>query len=176
MQPAAAPESLSGFPVLEQTPIILEKLLRTATQEELQWKPAPDRWSISEVLAHLSEVETVFRARAERMLKEDVPALASYDQTAADAAGTYLKGTAREHLKTFCHERDRTVSLLRYVPPESVNRAAQHSELGRITLENLLNEWAWHDLGHIRQIAEVYRARAFYPRMGPFQRYYTPKP
>ncbi len=176
MQPAAAPESLSGFPVLEQTPIILEKLLRIATHEELQWKPAPDRWSISEVLAHLSEVETVFRTRAERMLKEDLPALASYDQKAADAAGTYLKGTAREHLKTFCHERDRTVSLLRYLPPESASRAAQHSELGRITLENLLAEWAWHDLGHIRQIAEVYRARAFYPKMGPFQRYYTPKP
>jgi hypothetical protein len=110
------------------------------------------------------------------MLKEDSPALPSYDQTAADAAGTYRKGTAREHLKTFCHERDRTLSVLRYLPPEAADRAGQHSELGRITLDNLLNEWAWHDLGHIRQIAEVYRARAFYPKMGPFQRYYTPKP
>ena len=85
-------------------------------------------------------------------------------------------GTAREHLKTFCHERDRTLSVLRYLPPESASRAGQHSELGRITLDNLLSEWAWHDLGHIRQIAEVYRACAFYPHMGPFQRYYTPKP
>ncbi len=176
MQPAAAPESLPGFPVLEQTPIILEKLLRTATHDELQWKPAPDRWSISEVLAHLSDVETMFRTRAERMVKEDVPALESYDQNAAAASGKYSAGTAREHLKTFCHERDRTLSVLRYLPPDAGARTAQHSELGRITLGELLNEWAWHDLGHIRQITEVYRARAFYPHMGPFQRYYTPKP
>lgn len=176
MQPAPAPALLPGFPILEQTPIILEKLLRTASHEALHWKPAPGRWSISEVLAHLSDVETVFRTRAERMLEEDVPALESYDQNAADAAGTYSRGDAREHLKTFCHERDRTLSALRYVPVEAASRLAQHSELGRITLENLLSEWAWHDLGHIRQIAEVYRACAFYPRMGPFQRYYTPKP
>ncbi len=26
-----------------------------------------------------------------------------------------------------------------------------------------MNEWAFHDLGHIRQIAELYRAHAFYP-------------
>ncbi len=40
-----------------------------------------------------------------------------------------------------------------------------------ITLSHLLNEWAFHDLGHVRQIAEIVRA-FFYPHMGPFQKYY----
>jgi len=39
-----------------------------------------------------------------------------------------------------------------------------------------MNEWAFHDLGHIRQIAELYRTRAFYEKSGPFQRYANPKP
>jgi hypothetical protein len=45
-----------------------------------------------------------------------------------------------------------------------------------ITLSQMLNEWASHDLGHLRQIAELYRAHAFHPHAGPFQRYSNPKP
>jgi hypothetical protein len=48
--------------------------------------------------------------------------------------------------------------------------------LGNITLHQMLSEWASHDLGHLRQIAELYRARAFHPYAGPFQKYSNPKP
>jgi len=33
-----------------------------------------------------------------------------------------------------------------------------------------------HDLGHIRQIAELYRARAFHLYSGPFMKYPNPQP
>lgn len=169
-------EARPTLAVLEQAPIILEKVLAGATAETLHWKPATDRWSIREVLAHLVEVEQVFRARAKRMLEEQNPHLESYDQNAAYAAGKYSSGRAEEHLRQFCQERDRSVTLLRYAPEGSEARTAEHSELGRITLGELLNEWAFHDLGHIRQICELYRAHAFYPQMGGFRRYYTVKP
>ena len=169
-------ELLPGVSVLEQSPIIMEKILYEATQDELHWKPAPERWSISEVLAHLVDVETVFRRRAKLMVEQESPPLEAYDQNAAYAAGKYSGGRAAEHLRKFCHERDLTISWLRYVPAKALPRTGQHAELGRITLRELLHEWAFHDLGHIRQIAELYRARAFYPRMGGFKKYYTVKP
>ena len=169
-------ELLPGVCVLEQTSIIIEKILYEATPDELHWKPASDRWSIGEVLAHLVEVETVFRKRARLMVEQDAPLLEAYDQNAAYAAGKYSSGRAQEHLRQFCHERDLSISWLRYVPAKALARTGQHAELGSITLGELLHEWAFHDLGHIRQIAELYRARAFYPRMGGFQKYYTVKP
>lgn len=169
-------EATPALAVLEQTPIILEKILGGATADSLHWKPAPDRWSIGEVLAHLVEVEQVFRTRAKRMLEEKDPHLESYDQNAAYAAGKYSSGRAEEHLRQFGHERNLSVRLLRNAPAGSEARTGQHSELGRITLGELLNEWAFHDLGHVKQVAELYRARAFFPRMGGFQRYYTVKP
>ena len=176
MHSAAKTEGLPGLDVLEQTPIIVEKILHPATREELHWKPAPERWSISEVLAHLAEVEGVFHSRARAMVEQDSPAIESYDQNAAYDAGNYSGRDAREQLKRFCHERDRSLSFLRYLPAAAAARTARHAELGRITLAELMNEWAFHDLGHIRQIAELYRACAFYPRMGGFQKYYTVKP
>ena len=177
MAASPSPDSLPGLPVLEQTPIIIEKILWAATDEQLQWKPAADRWSISEVLAHLADVEVVgFRDRIQKMLEKNNPQLDAYDQNAAYAAGQYSSTKARENLKKFCHERDRTLSSLRYVSSAVLARSGQHSKIGPITVGQLMNEWAFHDLGHIRQIAELYRSHAFFPSIGPFQQFYTIKP
>jgi hypothetical protein len=161
---------------MEQTPIILEKMLQSAGADVLQWKPAAGRWSISEVLAHLVDAEAMFFERTCKMLDEKLPQFTEYDQEAAYAAGKYSGGTAKEHLRKFCHERDRSVSRLRYLPADAMGRRGQHSSLGTITLGELMNEWAFHDLGHVRQIAELYRAGAFYPNSGPFKKFATPKP
>jgi hypothetical protein len=110
------------------------------------------------------------------MMAERNPPLDAYDQNAAYAEGRYSKLRARENLKTFCHERDRSLSALRYVPAAAAGRAGQHGKLGTITIGQLMNQWAFHDLGHIRQIAELYRSRAFYPNSGPFQTFYSVKP
>jgi len=177
MKAAMNPVALPGIEVLEQTPIILEKLVSLASEEQLQWKPSMERWSISEVLAHLADVEVAgFRERIERMVQTDSPQLAYYEQDAQYKAGKYSGGKAREHLKMFCHERDRSVSWLRYMPESVIERKGKHEQYGQITVGHLLNEWAFHDLGHIRQIAELFRSRAFYPHMGPFQKFYTIKP
>jgi hypothetical protein len=176
MAASPSPDALPGLAVLEQTPIIIEKIIWSANEDQLHWKPTMDRWSIGEVLAHLADVEVVgFRERVQKMLDEKNPTLHNYDQNAAYKSGKYA-GKAREHLKQFCHERDRTLSWLRYLPAGDIGRAGEHEEVGRVTIGQFLNEWACHDLGHIRQIAELYRARAFYPFIGTFQRYYSLKP
>ena len=176
----AAPSSadaLPGIPVLEQTPIIIEKIVWSANNDQMHWKPAMHRWSISEVLAHLADVEVIgFRERIQKMLEKNNPALEPYDQNAAYAAGKYSSGKARENLKQFCHERDRSLSMLRYVPALAIARTGQDSQIGQISIGQLMNDWACHDLGHIRQIAELFRSHAFFPSIGPFQRYYTIKP
>lgn len=177
MSATPSPHTLPGVGVLEQTPIIIEKILWVAGDEQMNWKPSMDRWSISEVLAHLAEVEVLgFRERVQKMLDQDNPLLEPYDQNAAYEAGRYSGGKGRENLKRFCHERDRTLSWLRYIPSAMIGRRGIHGEIGAITVGQLMNEWAFHDLGHIRHIAELYRSHAFYPQMGPFQRYYTIHP
>jgi hypothetical protein len=59
MAATPSPDALPGLAVLEQTPIIIEKIVWVAGDEQLYWKPAADRWSVSEVLAHLAEVEVI---------------------------------------------------------------------------------------------------------------------
>jgi len=68
MSPSRAEYALPGLAVLEQSPIIIEKIVHLASDEQMHWKPAADRWSIGEVLGHLAEVEVMgFRERVEKM-------------------------------------------------------------------------------------------------------------
>jgi hypothetical protein len=176
VQTAPASDIRRPVALLEKTPLLLETLLRDMPLGLCEWKPAPDRWSIAEVLAHLADLEQVYGERVGRMLAEDTPALQRYDQAGASAAGDYSRGSAAQHLARFAAARHGTVALLKSVPASAGERSARHSELGAITLSQMLHEWASHDLGHLRQIAELYRAHAFHPHSGPFQKYSNPKP
>jgi len=176
MQPASASDMQPAISLLEKTPRLLDTLLGDLPGELLQWKPAPDRWSISEVLAHLAALEQVYVERAVRMVAEDSPALAKYDQAGAAERGDYSRGSAGENLAHFTQTRRSTLALLAGLPGSAGARTGIHSELGSITLTQMLHEWANHDLGHLRQMAELYRAHAFHPKSGPFMKYSKPKP
>jgi hypothetical protein len=176
MQPASASDIQPAISLLEKTPRVLETLLGDLPGELLHWKPGPDRWSISEVLAHLAALEQVYAERTLRMVTDDSPAIAKYDQAGAAARGEYSRGSAGENLAHFTRTRRSTLALLTGLPASAGARTGVHSELGTITLAHMLNEWANHDLGHLRQIAELYRARAFRPHSGPFMKYSNPTP
>jgi hypothetical protein len=176
VQTAPVTDIQPAVSLLEKTLVVLETLLGDLPADLLQWRPGPDRWSISEVLAHLADIEKVYSERVRRILAEDSPALQKYEQPGASDAGAYSQGFAAEHLASFTAARRAVVAFLKSVPASSGARTARHSELGVITMSQMLNEWASHDLGHLRQIAEVYRAYAFHPHSGPFQKYSNPKP
>jgi hypothetical protein len=176
MQPAVARSIQPAVSLLEKTPVLFDTLLRDLPEVLLHWKPAPERWSIAEVLGHLADIEQVYADRVRRILTEDSPFLQRYDLEAAKASGDYSRESARHNLALFLKTRRATVILLKSISPSAGERIATHSELGAITLDDMLNEWASHDLGHLRQIAELYRARAFHPNSGPFQQYSHPNP
>ncbi len=171
-------EEFAPLAQIEATPAILRALLVTLNDAEAAWKPAEKRWSVLEVLAHLCHVEIVgLRERTERMLAEDDPELPDYDQNQYDAAGVYRKPwRLADALAEFESLRAGSVLLLYSLPAIALERPGRHGALGAITLCNLLNEWALHDLGHVRQIAELVRAVKYYPQTGAWQRFYMLHP
>jgi len=169
--------SLPGLGQLEATPEILRLLLEGLSEEDANWKPAPNRFSIAEALEHLSHTEGhCFRASVERMVEEDNPAPEPYDQEAHFASGQYSGRSAEDSFDHFEEQRELNLKYLRELPADVADRAGAHPELGVITVSNLLNEWAFHDLGHIKQIAEIIRALKYYPQMGPLRSQYKINP
>jgi hypothetical protein len=166
-----------GFDQLRAMPDILASVAAGLTHAEAAWKPSPARWSVLDVLGHLAHVELYgFRARAERILSENNPILDNYDPDAFCAEGAYAVSSVAAGIEAFRRERDRSLAVLAGIPPEAFSRSAVHAALGPITLLDLLNEWPFHDLGHLRQIAELVRAVKFYPHLGAWQHAYSVNP
>jgi hypothetical protein len=162
---------------LAATPDIMRALLTGISDKQAYWKPKPDRYSIAELLEHLSHVEAYcFRIRFDETLAQDNPEVEPYDQNAWYAQGTYSNRDAEESLAHWEEQRETNLEFLRGLEPLQLKRTARHTVLGEFTLENMLNEWALHDLGHIRQMAELVRAQLYFPELGPFQAEYAPKP
>jgi hypothetical protein len=168
-------QTFPGTLILRQTPDILRSLLANAAPEDLDWQPAPDRWSINMVLAHLADVELKgFVSRFRAIAEQDNPFLPSYDQL--DQFRSSKKFDGRAELKTFGQRRGDTLTWLDSLPASVGGRTGRHEELGVLSFNQLLNEFVFHDLGHIRQVIELYRSHAFYPNMGVFQSYYKINP
>ena len=164
-----------GMNILEQTPSVLRGLIAKASAEDLDWQPAADRWSINMVLAHLADVEVKgFVSRFHDMAEKDNPFLPAYDQLALFRSPRKFDG--RAELDRFERLRGENMAWLKSVPAAAAGRTGRHEQLGVLTFEQLLNEFAFHDLGHIRQVIELYRSNAFYPHMGLFQGYYKISP
>lgn len=166
-----------GFAQLSAMPDVLRALLTDVTNDEALWRPAETRWSIVQVLGHLRHVEAHgFRGRAELMLTQDNPSFPDYDPDGYAAAGLYDYPTLAAALGAFTSERGKSLAILRSVSPDQLSRPGVHGALGPVVLKDLLHEWPFHDLGHLRQICEILRARKFYPNMGPWQQFYTIAP
>src|SRR5207248_10262113 len=130
MQPASAVAIQPAVSLLGKTPQLLETLLGDLPGELLHWKPRPDRWSISEVLAHLAALEQVYAERVLRIMAEDSPPLAKYDLDGAKARQDYSRGAAGEHLAHFTRTRPSTLAMLTCLAAPTGARTAVHSELG----------------------------------------------
>jgi DinB superfamily len=168
-------DELPCLELLEATPAVLRGLISEISEDDARWKPAPDRFSIAEVLAHLSHSEGhCYRARVDRFLAEEMPEFEPDD--AQMHLDLYRNADPEEEFGHFEDQRETNVELLRGLPAAAGNRKARHREAGEITLSQMLHEWALHDLGHIRQVAELVRARKYLAGAGPLGKEYRLKP
>jgi hypothetical protein len=170
--------SATGLPcldLLEETPRILRGLMCELSDEDARWKPAPDRFSVAGALAHLSHSEGhCYRLRVDRFLSEELPELEPDD--AQMFLDLYRDRDPEDEFAHFEEQRENNVDYLRSLPAEAGERRARHREAGEITLAHMLHEWALHDLGHIRQVAELVRARKYLAGAGALGDSYQLKP
>jgi hypothetical protein len=160
---------------LEATPAILRGLMAELSDEDVRWKPSPGRFSVGEVLAHLSHSEGhCYRARLDRFMAEERPEFEPDD--AQFHLELYRNADPEDAFDHFEEQRETNVEFLRELPDGSGERVALHKAAGPITLVNMLHEWVMHDLGHVRQIAELVRARKHLAGAGPLGRDYQLKP
>jgi len=84
----------------------LEGLVRRAPASKLRKRPAPDKWSVVEILAHLADTEIAVGWRIRSILGAPGTPIQAFDQDAWAAAGNYAKRDPRKSIEQFRAVRD----------------------------------------------------------------------
>jgi hypothetical protein len=88
----------------------------------------------------------------------------------------YRDAAPEDAFDHFQPQRETNIEFMRNLPGSDGSRVALHKDVGEITLAHMLHEWVMHDLGHLRQIAELVRARKYLKGAGPLGASYNLKP
>jgi hypothetical protein len=108
------------------------------TEEDARWKPAPDRFSVAEVLAHLSHSEGhCYRMRLDRFMAEPRPEFEPDD--AQMYLDLYRDANPEDSFDHFEEKRENNIEFLRGLSAGPGDHIALHKEYGEITLAQMLN-------------------------------------
>jgi hypothetical protein len=122
----------------------------------LRFKPAPEKWSILEILGHLADVEIVFGHRIRQILAEEKPVIAAMDQNAWARNLGYMETPPAELIALFGVNRHHNLRILRRIKAGDLDKSAYHPELKRdILLSEIVEKLDRHTENHLRQIEEL---------------------
>ena len=111
------------------------------------------------------------RSRVAAMIEAQHPLLPSFDQEKRAEEMGYNRKHPLKSLASLARQRKANVKWLKTLKPSQLKRRGTHQKVGEIAVEELVTEWAFHDLGHLKQILEVKRY-ALFPRIGNMRAFY----
>jgi hypothetical protein len=133
----------------------LEKLIKDVPRATLMRRPAPDKWSVGEIIAHLADAEMVGAFRIRMILGSPGTAIQGFDQDVWASAGKYAKRDPKKSLETFRALRDANLSLFKSLDPAQWKHFGVHSERGKEDIEVYTKLYAGHDINHLQQIEAI---------------------
>lgn len=151
------------FLALFEAPQKLRKLLKGLTEKQLSRRPAPGKWSIKEIVAHLADGEVILGSRYRFIAAHDKPAIAGYDQDLFVEKLGVGNTTTDELLDDFEMARMLNTDLLARLPDEALDRVGIHSERGEESIWTIMTLYAGHDRVHLAQV-ETIRTGLFPPK------------
>src|SRR5258708_22293886 len=114
--------------VLTATPQRLRELADGLSTSQLQDHPAPGKWSIHEIVAHLADSELMFSARCRYILYEENKPLIGFDQDRLMAGWRREQEPFEDTLERFRAMRRAQLRMFRSAPPPDLARTAVHAE------------------------------------------------
>jgi DinB family protein len=116
---------------------------------------APGKWTIKEVIGHLSDAERVFTHRALRFARGDAQPLPGFDENAYVPAGRFNQRPIADLVDEFRAVRASTVHLFRYLSEEEMARRGIANN-NPISVRALGFVIAGHERHHAKLLRERY--------------------
>jgi uncharacterized damage-inducible protein DinB len=141
--------------MLADAPGRLAAILENADPTLFFTPPAPGKWSVAQIAAHLADDELVFAYRFRRVLAKDGETIEGFDQNRWAEVMRYETVDPWASQRRFAAVRQWNVEELRRLSAAERQLAGVHSERGRETVDDMIAMYAGHDLNHFGQIERI---------------------
>jgi hypothetical protein len=141
--------------VLEAQRLQTAQLLAARSEREGKFRYEPAKWSVKEVIGHVSDAERIFSYRALRISRGDTTPLAGFEQDAYVTNGGFESRPLSDVAEELALVRHATLALLRSLPAEAWARRGTASD-NPVTVKALAYIIAGHELHHRRILEERY--------------------
>lgn len=151
---AAVAES-DVFSLLERQAPRLRAAFARLSDEDAMARYAPGKWSIKEVLGHITDAERIFAYRALRIGREDATPMEGFDEKGYVAASAFDRRPLGELLRDFDAVRAATLRLLQGFAPDAWERRGV-ANARPVSLRALVYIMAGHVEHHMRVLEDRY--------------------
>jgi len=129
--------------------------LRAVPAAKATYRYADGKWSIAEVVAHVSDVERIFSYRALRISRADTTPIEGFDENAYVPAGEFDRRSLADLIEELEAVRRATLALLRGLSPAAWTRMGTAN--GKpISVRALAYIIAGHERHHLGTLRERY--------------------
>ncbi|MWC28586.1 DinB family protein [Paenibacillus sp. MMS18-CY102] len=144
--------------ILAQQSEQLSALLEPINEEQSEFRYADGKWSIKEVLGHITDNERIWAYRLLRIARGDSLAYAGYDENQFVGAAQFDRIPFHNLLEEFGVVRKATIHLLNGLPEEAWVRSATLYDHA-LTVRAAVAVIAGHELHHSQVLKERYVRR-----------------
>lgn len=141
--------------ILREQHRAMTRLLSPLTDQQAEFRYAPGKWSVKEVLGHVIDAERIFAYRILRIARGDQTPLAGFEQDGYIQTGNFSARTLTDLLEEFSSVREATITLVRSLDDDAWLRRgiASQKEISVLALAFVI---AGHELHHRIILEERY--------------------
>lgn len=129
--------------------------LERISEEKANYRYAPDKWSIKEIIGHMTDHERIMAYRILRFSRKDTSQLEGYDQELFVKNSRFDELSSQQLIEDFKNVRKATVSLIGTLSEQQLNLKGFAWKF-EMTIEEFLKATIGHELHHINIIKEKY--------------------
>ena len=140
---------------LEGQRLVMSQLLGARSEREGNFRYAPDKWTVKEVIGHIADSERIFAYRALRFARGDGTPLSGFEQDDYVKNGGFSERTLADLAEEFAEVRGATVALLSGLDGAAWQRRGLANQ-NEVSVRALAYIIAGHELHHRRILEESY--------------------
>lgn len=147
--------SLDLMDALRSSILTTDSLIRSIPEAKGEYRYAPGKWSIKEMICHMLDAERIFAYRALRFARNDQTELSGFDEQQYAPHANAHSRTLNQLADEFKRQRETTIDLFKSFTPEMLYCSGKANN-NLISVINLGYVIAGHEVHHRNILLERY--------------------